>query len=153
MQILCSNDDTPQMAVASSIPALFLSQLPGFMIHGTQAAMMVVALETGERSRTAHLAYLNLSYCFGLVAGGAIGASLANSVGPRGTLIVASVIQLVGCFVAFELGTASAVVCQDWSSLSHAHLALARAFIGTPADEFNELFNAPHSLPDLSKFI
>lgn len=78
------------------------------MIHGTQAAMMVVALETGERDRTAQLAYLNLSYCLGLVAGGAIGASLANSIGPRGTLIVASAIQLVGCFVAFGLGASAA---------------------------------------------
>ncbi|XP_026193061.1 uncharacterized protein LOC34623353 [Cyclospora cayetanensis] len=45
-------------------------------------------------------------------AGGGIGASLASSVGPRGTLIVASSIQLCGCFLAFSL------------------------------DEFNELFHA-----------
>ncbi|CDJ59440.1 dihydrouridine synthase domain-containing protein, putative [Eimeria maxima] len=65
-----------------------------------------------------------LGICHTLLAiyatGGAIGASLANSIGPRGTLIVASAVQLVGCFVAFGL------------------------------EEFNELFNAPHSLPDLS---
>ena len=141
------------MAVASSIPALFVSQLPGFMVHGTQAAMMVVALETGEKSRTAHLAYLNLSYCVGLVAGGAIGAALANSIGPRGTLIVASTIQLVGCFVAFRLGKRSAAVRQKWHSLPHASLASASPTrIGIPSDEFNELFNAPHLLPDLSMF-
>lgn len=96
-----------KMAVASSLPALYLSQLPGFMVHGTQAAMMVVALETGERHRTAHLAYLNLSYCVGLITGGVIGASLANSVGPRGTLIVAAALQLCGCFLAFFLGKQS----------------------------------------------
>lgn len=92
------------MAVATSLPALFLSQLPGFMTHGTQAAMMVVSLETGERHRTAQLAYLNLSYCVGLVGGGAVGASMANTVGPRGTLVVASAIQLCGCFLSFSLG-------------------------------------------------
>lgn len=92
------------MAVASSLPALFLSQLPGLMVHGTQAAMMVVSLEIGERHRTAQLAYLNLSYGLGLVAGGAIGACLADSLGPRGTLIVASALQLCGCFLAFLLG-------------------------------------------------
>ena len=92
------------MAVATSLPALLLSQLPGLMVHGTQAAMMVVSLEIGERDRTAQLAYLNLSYGSGLIAGGAIGATLANTVGPRGTLIVASVLQLCGCFVAFFLG-------------------------------------------------
>lgn len=144
MYFVCIKNDTPQMAVASSIPALFLSQLPGLMIHGTQAAMMVVSLEVGETSRTAHLAYLNLSYCVGLVAGGAIGASLANSIGPRGTLIVASAVQLVGCFVAFGLGTSHAVARQGRLPLIHTRPA---------SEEFNELFNAPHSLPDLSMLI
>ncbi|KAL8272345.1 hypothetical protein Esti_003635 [Eimeria stiedai] len=110
-----------QVAVASSLPALFLSQLPGIMIHGTQAAMMVVSLEVGGRHRTAHLAYLNLSYCVGLVAGGAIGATLANAVGPRGTLVVASAIQLCGCFLAFLLGwTSMKTEAARFSSIAHA---------------------------------
>ena len=99
---------TFKMAIASSLPALFISQLPGVMVHGTQAAMMVVSLETGERDRTANLAYLNLSYGAGLITGGVVGATMANWFGPRGTLIVASAMELCGCLLAFSLGKSDA---------------------------------------------
>ncbi|KAL8439081.1 hypothetical protein Efla_007768 [Eimeria flavescens] len=117
----------------AALPALFLSQLPGVMIHGTQAAMMVVALEIGEQHRTAHLAYLNLSYCVGLVAGGAVGASMAAAVGPRGTLIVAAAIQLCGCFLAFLLDLKSMQAeLSRFSSIAYA--CAPQCVVMTPAE-------------------
>ncbi|PFH36781.1 transporter, major facilitator family protein [Besnoitia besnoiti] len=92
------------MAIATNMALLFVSQVPAICMHGFQAAVFLVCLETDEKHRTPSIAYLNLSYGVGMIAGGFVGALASAFLGARGTLLVSGVIQLFGCFLAFALG-------------------------------------------------
>jgi len=91
------------MTIASTTFTLLLSQIPAVLMHGFQAAVLLVCYETSDEKRTPAIAYLNLSYGLGMFVGGLVGAFISAIAGPRGALLVAAAIQIAGCFLSFTL--------------------------------------------------
>eukprot|EP00047_Mylnosiga_fluctuans_P014094 m.35355 g.35355 ORF g.35355 m.35355 type:complete len:429 (+) comp5314_c0_seq1:37-1323(+) len=77
------------LALAWTVPMLFLSKIPTIFQHALQAAQMCVTLMSDVDNRPKMIAHLSLYYGVGFVVGPAVGGGLANLLGESGQQTVA----------------------------------------------------------------
>ena len=83
------------LAVAWSVPMLFLSKIPTVFQHCLQAAQMCVILMSDEQSRPKMVARLSFYYGLGFVVGPMIGGQLSALLGEQGHQSVAMIAAII----------------------------------------------------------
>ncbi|XP_048825719.1 solute carrier family 22 member 18 [Brienomyrus brachyistius] len=78
------------LAVANSVPMLFLHKLPAIFMHALPGTQMVVADLTEPEKRAAALAKLGLCFGFGMITGSSLGGTLSTRYGETFAACVAA---------------------------------------------------------------
>uniref|UniRef100_A0A3B3SXB9 Solute carrier family 22 member 18 n=1 Tax=Paramormyrops kingsleyae TaxID=1676925 RepID=A0A3B3SXB9_9TELE len=78
------------LAVANSVPMLFLHKLPAIFMHALPGTQMVVADLTEPEKRAAALAKLGLCFGFGMITGSSLGGTLSTHYGETFAACVAA---------------------------------------------------------------
>ncbi|GFO04586.1 solute carrier family 22 member 18 [Plakobranchus ocellatus] len=89
------------LAIASSIPLLFLSRLPSIFMHAMQAGQMIVTDVCSSKNRADALGKLGISYGVGMVIGPMIGGFVSRFYSIEKAALVACILSLVSIAITY----------------------------------------------------
>lgn len=104
---------------ATSLPMLFISQIPTLGLHSMQAAQACLTQTSSVDTRASSLGQLSLSYGLGMVCGSALGGVWGERFGFQSVALLSMVLSLVTLPLNMK-------VLPDWKTSSSGTKARAR---------------------------